>query len=317
MVLGKEGTTVAVMERAMPEQRVLPLEMEKPSAMEKLPRPPRFMLGRVPVDRITMDYAAVLVTEALLHRGELPPLTVVGPNAYLTTLAERDEKFAEAMQKADLAVPDGISVVMASRVLGEAIPERVTGGDLMERMCAEAARYGFRVFFLGGLPGAARMAAFNLRQKYPELNICGTYCPPMGFEKSAVELKRVWWEVEQAKPDLLCVAFGAPKQEIWMQEYRDRLSVGAILPVGAALDTQAGLRRRAPVFFQRIGMEWFFRLTMEPWRLGRRYAVGNTQFMVLVARQWARQSWARAMSRLRRRAGAAPATQAVAEANGD
>ncbi|MGA7886723.1 MAG: WecB/TagA/CpsF family glycosyltransferase, partial [Acidobacteriaceae bacterium] len=153
---------------------------EQPLAMEKLPRPPRFVLGRVPVDRISMDYAAVLVTEALLHRGELQPLTIVGPNAQLVTLAERDTRFAEAMQQADLAVPDGISVVMASRVLGEPIPERVTGGDLLERMCQEAARYGFRVFFLGGLPGAARMAAFNLRRRYPGLNICGTYCPPEG-----------------------------------------------------------------------------------------------------------------------------------------
>lgn len=298
-------------------QEELALDTEAASAMEKLPRPPRFVLGRAPVDRITMDYAAVLVTEALLHRGEMPAMTVAGPNAYLVTLAERDEKFAEAMRKADLAVPDGISVVMASRLLGQTIPERVTGGDLMERMCAEAARYGFRVFFLGGMPGAARMAAFNLRERYPGLNICGTYCPPVGFEKSAAGLKRVWWEVEQAKPDLLCVAFGAPKQEIWMQAYRDQLSVGAILPVGAALDTQAGLRRRAPRCFQRIGMEWLFRLMMEPRRLGRRYLEGNTQFILLVLRQWARQTMARAMSRMRRPPDAGETVEPALEANGD
>ena len=132
---------------------------EEIASPARLPLPPRFVLGKIPVDRISMDYAAVLMVEALLHRGELPPLTVVGPNAHLVTLAERDSRFAEAMQDADLAVPDGVSVVMASRVLDLPIPERVTGGDLMERMCAEAARYGFRVFFLGGLPGAAVMAA--------------------------------------------------------------------------------------------------------------------------------------------------------------
>ena len=272
-------------------------EHEAASAMEKLPRPPRFVLGRVPVDRISMEYAAVLVTEALLHRGELPALTIVGANAHLVTLAERDERFAEAMQKADLAVPDGISVVMASRVLGEPIPERVTGGDLMERMCAEAAHYGFRVFFLGGLPGAAKMAAFNLRERYPGLKICGTYCPPAGFENGAEELERIRREIEQSAPDLLCVAFGAPKQEIWMQENRGRLRVGAILPVGAALDTQAGLRRRAPRWVQRVGMEWCFRLMMEPRRLGRRYLVGNTQFILLVLRQWTRET----LERMRRR----------------
>lgn len=276
---------------------------EPSSAMEKLPRPPRFVLGRVPVDRISMDYAAVLVIEALLHRGELPPLTIVGPNAHLVTLAERDARFAEAMQQADLSVPDGISVVMASRVLGEPIPERVTGGDLMERLCREAAHYGFRVFFLGGLPGAARMAAFNLRRRCPGLNICGTYCPPPGFENDPAEQARILQAIEHDAPDLLCVAFGAPKQEIWMQKNRNRLRVGAILPVGGAFDTQAGLRRRAPRWMQRIALEWFFRLMAEPRRLGRRYLAGNTRFILLVLRQWAWQTLERLQQRVEEIAG--------------
>ena len=280
----------------------LPAEVEESgelsSAMERLPRPPRFVLGRVPVDRISMEYAAVLVTEALLHRGAWAPLTIVGPNAHLVTLAERDARFANAMQNADLAVPDGISVVMASRVLGQPIPERVTGGDLMERLCREAARYGFKVFFLGGLPGAARMAAFNLRQRYPGLNICGTYCPPLGFENDPAEQERIMTAIEKDAPDLLCVAFGAPKQEIWMQQNRNRLRVGAILPVGAAFDTQAGLRRRAPLWMQRWALEWFFRLLAEPRRLGRRYLAGNTHFILLVLRQWTRQMLERAHERV-------------------
>lgn len=253
-----------------------------------LPMPPRVMLGRTVVDRISMEYAAVLVTEALLHRGELPPMTIVGPNAYLVTLADRNDRFAEAMQAADLAVPDGISVVMASRLLGAPIPERVTGGDLMGRLCAEAARFGFRVFFLGGLPGAAVMAACHLRQTYPGLQICGTYCPPFGFEDDPVEMGHIRNEINAANPDLLCVAFGAPKQEIWMQDNRNHLRVGAILPVGAAFDTRSGLRRRAPQWIQRIGMEWCFRLAMEPRRLWRRYLLGNTEFVCIVVRQWLR-----------------------------
>lgn len=254
----------------------------------RLPRPPRFVLGRMPIDRISMDYAAVLLVEALLHRGSMPALTIVGPNAQLVTLAERDEQFAHAVQAADLAVPDGISVVMASRILRCPIPERVPGGDLMERMCAEAAHYGFRVFFLGGLPGAAVMAAHNLEKRYPGLQICGTCCPPPGFERDEEELARIRSVVFEAAPDLLCVAFGAPKQEIWMQKNRNLLPVGAILPVGAAFDTQAGLRRRAPRWMQRIGLEWLFRFLMEPRRLARRCLAGNTQFVLLVMRQWLR-----------------------------
>ena len=201
---------------------------EEIASPARLPLPPRFVLGKIPVDRISMDYAAVLMVEALLHRGELPPLTVVGPNAHLVTLAGSDSRFAEAMLDADLAVPDGASIVMASRVLDVPIPERVTGGDLMERMCGEAAHYGFRVFLLGGLPGAAVMAAHNLRKRHPGLEICGMYCPPRGFEKDAVELARMLKTIADAAPDLLCVAFGAPKQEIWMQENRSQLNVGAI-----------------------------------------------------------------------------------------
>ena len=186
------------------------------------------------------------------------------------------QPFAEAMRDADLAVPDGVSIVMASRVLDLPIPERVTGGDLMERMCAEAARYGLRVFFLEGSPGAAVMAAHHLRKRYPGLEICGMYCPPLGFEKDEAEGARILKAIAEAAPDLLCVAFGAPKQEIWMQENRAQLNVGAILAVGAALDTQAGLRRRAPQWVQHIALEWLFRLLMEPRRFWRRYLIGNT-----------------------------------------
>lgn len=261
-----------------------------------LPRPPRFVLGKAPVDRISMDYAALLVTEALLHRGALPPLTIVGPNAHLVNLAQRNRAFAEAMQAADLAVPDGISVVMASRLLGMQLPERVTGGDLMERLCAESAVYGFRVFFLGGLPGAAMMAAHNLRLRYPRLKVCGTYCPRVGFENDPAETAYIRRMINLYEPDLLCVAFGAPKQEIWMQENRSILRVGAILPVGAAFDTISGLRHRAPGILQRLGLEWLFRLAMEPRRLGRRYLFGNAQFVALVLRQWLRQKFDRRQS---------------------
>jgi N-acetylglucosaminyldiphosphoundecaprenol N-acetyl-beta-D-mannosaminyltransferase len=270
----------------------------------RLPLPPRFVLGKTPVDRISMDYAVVLIVHALQHRGELPPLTVVAPNAHTVTMAERDSRFAEAMQDADLAIPDGVSVVMASRVLGIPVPKRVTGGDLMERICAEAAHYRFRVFFLGGLPGAAVLAAHRLRERYPGLEICGTSCPGEGFENDSSELARIRREIAEAAPDLLCVAFGSPKQEIWMQENRAQLKVGAMLGVGAAFDTQAGLRRRAPRWMQAIALEWLFRLLMEPRRLWRRYLIGNTQFIALVLRQWMRERLEALRRRVRRLGGA-------------
>jgi N-acetylglucosaminyldiphosphoundecaprenol N-acetyl-beta-D-mannosaminyltransferase len=270
----------------------------------RLPLPPRFVLGKTPIDRISMDYAVVLIVQSLLHRGERPPLTVVAPNAHTVTMAERDSRFAEAMQDADLAVPDGVSVVMASRMLGVPIPQRVAGGDLMERMCSEAAHYGFRVFFLGGLPGAAVMAAHNLRNRYPGLQICGTSWPAPGFENDPAELLRIRREIAEAAPDLVCVAFGSPKQEIWMQQNRAQLKVGAMLGVGAALDTQAGLRRRAPRWVQAIALEWLFRLSMEPRRLWRRYLFGNARFIRLVLRQWLRERFHALTSGVRKMSGA-------------
>jgi N-acetylglucosaminyldiphosphoundecaprenol N-acetyl-beta-D-mannosaminyltransferase len=262
----------------------------RPAEPFRLPMPPRVVVGTVPIDRISMDYAVVLLVEALLHRGHLPALTVVAPNAWLVNLAEHDQQFRDAMSAADLAIPDGMSVVLASHLLGAPLPERVTGGDLMERMCAEAAHYGFRVFLLGGPPGIAIMAGYNLNKRYPGLNICGTSCPPLGFENDPSELNRIHQTIAAAAPDLLCVGFGAPKQEIWMHNHR-LLDVGVILTVGAAFERQAGLRRRAPRWMQRLALEWLFRLMLEPRRLGRRYLLGNPRFIALVLRQAVRQKW--------------------------
>jgi N-acetylglucosaminyldiphosphoundecaprenol N-acetyl-beta-D-mannosaminyltransferase len=260
----------------------------QPSALNSapLPKPQRFVVDQVSVDRMTMDHAATWVVHRLMHRGALPPLLIVGPNAQLVTLAARDRRFAEALRAADLSVPDGISVVLAARLLERPIPERVTGGDLMERLCAESARHGFSVFFLGGLPEAAAMAAAKFRRRYPTLRIAGTYCPPRGFERDSMESAHIRRLIKDAAPDLLCVAFGAPKQEIWMHENCPSLPIGAAIAVGAALDTQAGLRKRAPRWTHAIGMEWLYRLTREPKRLWRRYLFGNTRFVLLVLRQW-------------------------------
>jgi N-acetylglucosaminyldiphosphoundecaprenol N-acetyl-beta-D-mannosaminyltransferase len=251
-----------------------------------LPRPPRFMMNGVPVDRMPMDYAAAWVVQALKLRASLAPILIMGPNAQLVTLAARNIRFASALRAAHLSVPDGISIVLASRLLGQPVPERVTGGDLMERLCAEAARHGFTVFFLGGLPGAAAAAALNLERRYPALKIAGTYCPPLGFENDTMESAHIRQLITEAAPDLLCVAFGAPKQEIWMHENCPHLPVGAAISIGAALDTQSGLRKRAPRWTHKLGLEWLYRMVREPRRLGRRYLLGNTQFLLLVLRQW-------------------------------
>lgn len=255
-----------------------------------LPEPPRFYVGGVPIDRVTLEYAVAWVLEALTNPEPHKPLLIVGPNAQLVTLAARMPRFADALRWARLSVPDGISIVLAARLLGRPLPERVTGGDLMERLCIEAVRHNLSVFFLGGLPGAAEMTARKFERLNPGFRTAGTYCPPPGFENDPTECARIRHQIISARPDLLCVAFGAPRQEIWMHENCPTLPIGAAIAVGAALDTQAGLRKRAPKWTHKLGIEWLYRLLREPRRLWRRYLIGNTQFIWLVARQCWRES---------------------------
>ncbi|MFT4112205.1 WecB/TagA/CpsF family glycosyltransferase [Silvibacterium sp.] len=260
--------------------------MQPPVA--KTTRPRRAQVGRVFVDSFTLP-AAVDWVMAALQRRERTPLLIMGPNAQLVNLASRNEAFASALRSADLCVPDGISVVWAARLLGCPMPERVTGGDLMEALCAACARQKRKVFFLGGLPGAAARSATILQQRYPGLAIAGCYCPPLRFETDPEEVAFIRAMLTHAHPDLLCVAFGAPRQEIWMRKHCLTLPIGAVISVGAALDTCAGLRNRAPRWTHNLGLEWLYRLIREPRRLGRRYLLGNPRFAATILVQLWRQ----------------------------
>ena len=246
----------------------------------------RVFFGAVPVDRVDMKQATTWLLAQLRRRGLQRPLLVMGPNASLVALGQANPYFVEAVQAASLCLADGMSVVWASRLLGKPIAERVTGGDFMEEMCALCARENMSVYFLGGLPGAAETAAATLAARYPGLVIAGTDCPPQGFENDPAVQKSTLAKIADARPELLLVALGAPRQEIWMHQHCLRLPIGAALSVGAAFDTQAGLRKRAPRWTHSIGVEWLYRLCMEPRRLWRRYLLGNCQFTAIVAREW-------------------------------
>ena len=259
----------------------------------------RVFFGHAAVDRVTMKSA----TEWLLRVLDGPrgvPHLIMGPNAFLVTLAERDARFAEALAHASLCLPDGMSVVWGSWLLGKPIPERVPGGEFMETMCELASRKGKSIYFLGGLPGAAMAAASVLAGRYPGLIVAGTDCPEPGFERDKLANKAVLDRIRLACPDLLCVAFGAPKQEIWMLDHCRNLPIGAALSVGAAFDTTAGMRKRAPEWTHEVGAEWLYRLAMEPRRLWRRYLIGNAQFGAIVWREWVKLRKVRATERLLR-----------------
>ncbi len=182
--------------------------------------------------------------------------------------ARRNDAFAAVLRRADLCVPDGVGVLWAARRQGVPLRERVTGSDGIYRIAERAASEGWRLFLLGAAPGVAEQAAAALRQRSPGLQIVGTHG---GSPRDAD-----WPEIERAlaesRPDFLFVAFGHPRQDLWIDEHRDDLAalgVRVAMGVGGAFDFVAGVQQRAPRWMQQLGLEWLYRLLREPWRWRR------------------------------------------------
>ena len=214
-------------------------------------------------------------------------LVIETVNAQFVCLAREERQFSELVSKADIVVADGMSVVAASRFFGGPVPERVTGVDLVVRICEKAAETGATVYFLGGKPGAAEKAACRLCAQFPGLKVVGINCPPMEFEKDVAETTAVLGYIASAAPDFLFVGLGAPKQEIWINQYAGTLPAKTMIGVGGSFEMLSGELPRAPKWMQQAGLEWLFRLGLEPGRLWKRYLIGNLHFMRIVAFQWA------------------------------
>jgi N-acetylglucosaminyldiphosphoundecaprenol N-acetyl-beta-D-mannosaminyltransferase len=248
----------------------------------------RVCIDKVVVDPVTIDEAVKRISSIL---GEVRERAahVVTMNAQFVKIAHQEPRFAELLGRADLGVADGLSLVWASRWLGRSVPERVAGVDLMVRLCEVAARDGKTAYFLGGTPGAASATAQQLSNNFQGLNIVGVDCPPIGFHDDPDQSTHVADRIEQAKPDLLFVGLGAPKQEYWIERHA-HLPAKVMIGIGGSFELIAGLRKRAPLLLQKAGCEWLWRLCMEPRRLWRRYLFGNAIFIFLVFKQWWKQS---------------------------
>lgn len=249
----------------------------------------RVCIDRVLLDPVTMNEAVDRVS-SMLEEPRERAAHVVTMNAQFVEIAHQEERFAKLMCRADLSVADGLSLVWASRCLGRLVPERVAGADLMVRLCEAAAMRGKTVYFLGGSPGAASRAASRLTQDLPHLSVVGVDCPPTGFFDNPDECLRVADRIESARPDLLFVGLGAPKQEYWIERHA-HLPAKVMMGIGGSFEFIAGFRKRAPLVVQKMGFEWFWRLCLEPRRLWRRYLVGNSIFLFVVFRQWWNQSF--------------------------
>lgn len=191
--------------------------------------------------------------------------------------------------EADLTVADGMPLVWASRLLRTPLPERVAGSDLFPALCERAAEEGLSVFMLGGSPGSAEAAGDILQRRHPRLRVVGHCCPDVGFEHDAAQSEAVLEQVSRARPDILFVGLGSPKQEKWIAQNRSRCGAKLSIGVGISFSFIAGDVRRAPPWMQRIGLEWAHRLWQEPGRLWKRYIVEDSAFVGLVLRQLLRR----------------------------
>lgn len=209
-----------------------------------------------------------------IERKEKSLIVAINPEKIIK--AKEDPALKKLLNEAEIQIPDGIGVILASKIQKGQITSRVTGVDMMMRLCAEAAKRGKAVFLYGGKPGVADKASEKLKELYPEINIAGTQ---HGYEK---DNDKIIAKINEAKPDILFVAMGSPKQENWINANRDNLYPTIYQGVGGSFDVLAGNVKRAPEAFQKVGLEWFYRLMKEPKRIKRQMAL--PLFLLEVAR---------------------------------
>ncbi|GAA3246833.1 WecB/TagA/CpsF family glycosyltransferase [Nonomuraea helvata] len=205
---------------------------------------------------------------------------ILTANVDIVRAATRDPALADLVGRSELVVADGMPVVWAGRLAGTAIPERVAGSSLVHSLSERAARDGRSVYLLGGSSGVPEAAAAALLERYPSLRIAGAHSPPYGFDADPAARRDVTELVRAARPDLVLVGLGFPKQERTILDLRAELPDAWFLGCGAGIPMAAGQFRRAPGFLQRSGGEWLHRLVLEPRRLARRYLVDDLPFAV-------------------------------------
>lgn len=216
----------------------------------------------IPVDNVSMK-EAVSKVESLLTKDKVH--SVYTPNAEIMMAAQRDPSLKKILCEADLLVPDGAGVVLASKILGCHLRERVAGFDLTNNLFKATSGKGIRYFFLGGKPGVAEEASNNLLKQNINIEISGIQ--DGYFTKDQKD--QILSQINASKTDVLLVAMGAPKQEKWIHENKDKLKVKVCIGVGGTFDVLAGRSVLAPDFFRNNGLEWLFRLYKEPWRFIR------------------------------------------------
>ncbi|EOH52929.1 WecB/TagA/CpsF family glycosyltransferase [Enterococcus faecium EnGen0263] len=235
------------------------------------------MLSRVrllstEVDTYTFDETIEQMIQIVEQRKITQHVVV---NANKINLLYKDPKLKKIVNSCELINADGQSVVWADKLFNKAIPERVTGIDLFEKMIEVAAEKQFRVYYLGSKPEVVKEVVMKHKNQYPELQVAGYMDGYFDRNKSSEIAK----EIAGTNADILFLAIPTPEKEYWLDQYKEILNIPLLIGVGGSFDVISGKVKRAPMWMQKIGMEWFYRLLQEPRRMFGRYFFGNLTFV--------------------------------------
>lgn len=232
----------------------------------------------VPIHNVTMDETVAWIDRWIATGG---PHQIATVNPEFLMKARENAEFRAVLQRIALCIPDGIGIVWAAWLRGKRLRERVAGSDLVPRLAAEAAVRGWRLFLLGAAPGVAERTAKILTQRHEGLTIAGCHAgTPAPEEEDAIAER-----IRATNPDIVFVAYGAPKQDLWLNRNLEKIGAAVGVGVGGSFDFIAGVSQRAPRWIQHLGLEWLYRLIREPWRWRRQLALPKFVFLVLFGRE--------------------------------
>ena len=226
------------------------------------------------VNRVSMDQALEAIAGYIAERS---PRHIVTADASMAIIARGDKDLHAIVERADLITPDGAGILWASKLLGFPLQHKVSGVDMVGKLCELSAERGYRLYFLGAAPGVAEAAAEKLRLKFPGTQIVGVHDGYFTKEQEPALLD----EIAAAKPDVLLVAFGIPKQEKWIDAHKAALGVPVSIGIGGSFDVYSGLVQRAPLWMQRNGLEWLHRLSKNPKKIGKVMTLPKFALLIL------------------------------------
>lgn len=244
--------------------------------------PNRYPILNTYVNALSMDETVDYVKRVIARRT--PPVQHVVINALKVNLMEKDPELREIVNSCPLINADGASILWAAKKLGVPVTERVTGIDLFMRLVEEAAKNGYKIYLFGAKPEVVEKVRNIFMEKYPTLQIVGMRNGYFGPEDEP----GIVADMAASGADMMFVAFSSPKKEYWVRRYLDQLNIPFVMGVGGSFDVVAGVTKRAPQIWQKLGLEWFYRFVQEPRRLFKRYIIGNMTFIRHVKTRGAR-----------------------------